>query len=250
MKNAPEARMKVRDIMSPRVISVAPDAGILEAVRLMLQNHISGLPVIDASGALVGVVTEGDFLRRGETGTERRRSRWLEFLVGPSRLADEYVHTNSRTVKDVMTPEAVTIDEDAGLDEAVELMESRRIKRLPVVRDGLVVGIVSRANLLHALVSLATSAPPVAMSDVAIREALLAQFEKLTWAPAALVDPVVKDGVVELWGTITEEAQREALKVCARNIPGVKSVVSRLTWIEPMSGMAIGEPEEDQRAAQ
>jgi CBS domain-containing protein len=241
--------MKVRDIMSPRVISVAPDAGILEAIRLMLQNHISGLPVIDASGALIGIVTEGDFLRRGETGTERKRSRWLEFLLGPSRLADEYVHTHSRTVKDVMTPEAITIGEDAGLDEAVEIMERRRIKRLPVVRGGQVVGIISRANLLHALVSLAVTAPPPALTDVAIREELLGQFQKMTWAPAALVDPVVKDGVVELWGTITEEAQREALKVCAQNIPGVRSVVSRLTWIEPMSGMAIDEPEE-QRAAQ
>jgi CBS domain-containing protein len=242
--------MKVRDIMSPRVISVAPDASILAAIRLMLQNHISGLPVIDSSGALVGVVTEGDFLRRSETGTERKRSRWLEFLVGPARLADEYVHTHARSVKDVMTAEPVTISEDAGLDEAVALMEGRRIKRLPVVRGRQVVGIVSRANLLHALVSLAAAAPPPAMSDVAIRNALLAQFEKLTWAPAALVDPIVRDGVVELWGTITEEAQRAALKVCAQNIPGVKSVVSHLTWIEPMSGMAIGEPEEDQRAAQ
>jgi CBS domain-containing protein len=242
--------MKVRDIMSPRVISVTPEASVMAAVRLMLQNHISGLPVIDATGALVGVVTEGDFLRRSETGTERKRPRWLEFLVGPGRLADEYVHTHSRSVKDVMTAEPVTISEDGGLDEAVELMESRRIKRLPVVRGGQVVGIVSRANLLHALVSLAIAAPPPAMDDVAIRNALLAQFEKLTWAPAALVHPVVKDGVVELWGTITEEAQREALKVCARNIPGVKSVVSRLTWIEPMSGMAIGEPEDEQRAAQ
>jgi CBS domain-containing protein len=242
--------MKVRDIMSPRVISVAPEAGILEAIRLMLQNHISGLPVIDSSGALVGVVTEGDFLRRGETGTERKRPRWLEFLVGPSRLADEYVHAHARTVKDVMTATPVTISEDAGVDEAVEIMESRRIKRLPVVRSGEVIGIVSRANVVHALVSLAIAAPPPALTDVAIRDALLAQFQELTWAPAALVDPVVKDGVVELWGTITEEAQREALKVCAQNIPGVKSVVSHLTWIEPMSGMAIGEPDEDQRAAQ
>jgi CBS domain-containing protein len=241
--------MKVRDIMSTRVISIAPDASILTAIRLMLQNHISGLPVIDPSGALVGVVTEGDFLRRSETGTERKRPRWLEFLLGPSRLADEYVQTHARRVGDVMTREPVTIGEDAGLDEAVEIMERRRIKRLPVVHGGQVVGIVSRANLLHALVSLAAVSPPTAATDMAIREALLAQFEKLTWAPAALVDPVVRDGEVELWGTITEEAQREALKVCAENIPGVKSVVSHLTWIEPMSGMAIGEPEEE-RAAQ
>jgi CBS domain-containing protein len=236
--------MKVRDIMTPRVISVTPEAGILEAIRLMLQNHISGLPVIDQSGALVGVVTEGDFLRRSETGTERRRPRWLEFLTGPGRLADEYVRTHARTVRDVMTPEPVTIAEDAALDAAVALMERLRIKRLPVVRGGEVVGIVSRANLLHALVGLAATARPPAMTDAAIRDALLAEFRKLTWAPAALVDPIVRDGVVELWGTITEESQREALKVCARNIPGVKSVVSHLTWIEPMSGIAVGEPEE------
>ncbi len=240
--------MKVCDIMSTRVISIAPDASIMAAIRLMLQNHISGLPVVDPSGALVGIVTEGDFLRRGETGTERKRPRWLEFLLGPGRLADEYVHTHARRVSDVMTSEPVTIAEDAGLDEAVEIMERRRIKRLPVIRRGQVVGIVSRANLLHALVGLAIASPRTATTDAAIREALLAQFEKLTWAPAALVDPVVRDGVVELWGTITEEAQREALKVCAENIPGVKSVVTHLTWIEPMSGMAIGEPEEGRAA--
>jgi CBS domain-containing protein len=236
--------MKVRDIMSTRVVSIAPDANVLEAVRLMLQNHISGLPVIDRSGALVGVVTEGDFLRRSETGTERKRPRWLEFLMGPRRLADEYVHTHARKVEDVMTREPITITEDAALDEVVRIMERRRIKRLPVMRGAQVVGIVSRANLLHALASLGAAASPPAKTDVAIREQLLVEFDRQTWAPVALIDVVVKDGAVELWGTITEEAQGEALKVCAENIPGVKSVVSHLTWIEPMSGMAIGEPEE------
>jgi len=232
--------MKVRDVMSARVVSIAPDANVLEAIRLMLQKHISGLPVIDTSGALVGVVTEGDFLRRAETGTERRRPRWLEFLLGPRRLADEYVHTHARKVEDVMTREPVTITEDASLDEVVRIMERRRIKRLPVMRGSEVVGIVSRANLLHALASLGAAAPPPAKTDVAIREHLLAEFDKQTWAPVALIDVAVKDGVVELWGTITEEAQGEALKVCAENIPGVKSVVSHLTWIEPMSGMVVG----------
>src|SRR5499425_3388644 len=134
--------MKVRDIMSTRVISIAPDASVLEAVRLMLQKHISGLPVIDQSGALLGVVTEGDFLRRTETGTERKRPRWLEFLMGPRRLADEYVQTHSRKVEDVMTLEPITITEDAALADVVQIMERRRIKRLPVVRDAQVVGIV------------------------------------------------------------------------------------------------------------
>jgi CBS domain-containing protein len=236
--------MKVSDIMSARVISIAPDTNVLEAIRLMLQNHISGLPVIDKFGTLVGVVTEGDFLRRSETGTERKRPRWLEFLLGPDRLASEYVHTHGRTVEDVMTREPITIAEDAPLDEVVKVMERRRIKRLPVVRGTKVVGIISRANLLHALASLGAKAPPPAKTDVAIRQQLLAEFEKQTWAPVALIDAVVKDGVVELWGTITEDSQGEALKVLAENIPGVKSVVSHLTWIEPMSGMVIGDPDE------
>jgi CBS domain-containing protein len=238
--------MRVCDIMSTRVISIAPDANVLEAIRLMLQNHISGLPVIDRSGALVGVVTEGDFLRRAETGTERKRPRWLEFLMGPRRLADEYVHTHARRIQEVMTSTPVTITEDAALDEAVRIMERRRIKRLPVMRSGQVVGIVSRANLLHALASLGAAASPPAKTDVAIREQLLAEFDRQTWAPVALIDVVVKDGAVQLWGTITEDAQREALKVCAENIPGVKSVVSHLTWIEPMSGMVISEPDDTQ----
>jgi len=229
--------------MSARVVSISPDANVQEAIQLMLQNHISGLPVIDTSGTLVGVVSEGDFLRRTETGTERRRPRWLEFLMGPRRMADEYVQAHARKVEGVMTREPVTITEDASLDEVVRVMERRRIKRLPVVRGKEVVGIVSRANLLHALASLAAAATPPAKSDVAIREQLLAEFEKQTWAPVALIDAVVKNGIVELWGTITEESQGKALRVCAENIPGVKSVVSHLTWIDPTSGIVISEPE-------
>ncbi len=235
--------MKASDIMTGRVISIAPDASVLEAIRMMLQMHISGLPVVDASGALVGVITEGDFLRRSETGTERKRPRWLEFLLGPRRLADDYVHTHARKVEEVMTREPITITEDTPLDEVVQIMERRRVKRLPVVRGTQVVGIVSRANLLRALASLAGAAPPPAKTDVEIRKQLLAEFDRQLWAPVALIDVVVKDGVVEFWGTITEESQGEALKVCAENIPGVKSVVSHLTWIEPMSGMVISEPE-------
>jgi CBS domain-containing protein len=126
--------MKAADVMTARVISVAPDASVLECVRLMLQHRISGLPVIDTKGALVGVVTEGDFLRRVEAGTQRKRPRWLEFLTGPGRLADEYVQSHGRKVSDVMTPEPVTIDEDTPVEEVVRLMEGRRIKRLPVMR--------------------------------------------------------------------------------------------------------------------
>src|SRR4249919_3017941 len=136
--------MKVRDIMTSPVVSVAPDSTVLEAIRIMLLRHISGLPVVDKDGKLVGIVTEGDFLRRAETGTERRRPRWLEFLLGPGRLADEYTHAHGRTVAEVMTRDPRTIAEDTPLEQAVQLMEKHRIKRLPVMRGDQVVGIVSR----------------------------------------------------------------------------------------------------------
>jgi CBS domain-containing protein len=144
--------------MTGRVVTVAPDASVLEAIRLMLERHISGLPVIDASGALVGVITEGDFLRRVETGTERKRPRWLELVLGPRRLAEEYVHTHARRVEEVMTREPITVTEDTPLDDVVKIMERRRIKRLPVMRGSQLVGVVSRANLLHALAALGRSA--------------------------------------------------------------------------------------------
>jgi CBS domain-containing protein len=239
--------MKARDIMSARVVSIAPEATVLDAVNLMLQHHISGLPVIDKAGALVGIVTEGDFLRRAETGTQRKRPRWLEFLVGPSSLAEDYVRSHGRRVEEVMTREPVTIGEDASLDEVVRIMERRRVKRLPVVRGRQVVGIVSRANLLHALASVGSALPEPAKSDAEIRERVVAELNKELWAPVALIDVVVRNGVVELWGSITEAKQGEALRVVCENIPGVKGVVSHLSWIEPMSGLVISESDVTKR---
>src|SRR5262249_50717787 len=187
------------------------------------------------------MVTEGDFLRRAETGTAPKRPRWLEFLVGPGRLAEEYVGTHARRVGEMMTLDPITVTEDATLDEIVKVMERRRIKRVPVMRGPQAVGTVSRSNLMHAVATLGRAAAAPAQSDAAIRQQLLDEFQKQFWAPAALIDVAVKDGVVELWGTILEGAQGEAIRVCAENIPGVKSVVSHLTWIEPMSGMVISE---------
>ena len=138
--------MKAGEVMTRNVVSIGTDASVADMVKLMFDNRISGLPVVDDQGGLVGIVTEGDCLRRAEIGTERKRPRWLELLIGPGRLADEYIHTHSRKVAEVMTQSPITITEDTSLEEVVHLMESRRIKRLPVVRNGKVVGIVSRAN--------------------------------------------------------------------------------------------------------
>jgi CBS domain-containing protein len=233
--------MQARDIMASRVVSIAPEATVLEAIELMLKNRISGLPVIDRTGELVGIVTEGDFLRRAETGTERKRPRWLEFLLGPNSLAKDYVRSHGRKVEEVMTKELVTVSEEAPLDEVVRIMERKRVKRLPVMRGRELVGIVSRASLLHAFATMSRDLPQPAKSDADIRRRVMEELAKQPWAPIALIDIVVKNGVVELWGSITEASQGEALRVCAENIPGVKAVVSHLSWIEPMSGLVISE---------
>ena len=220
--------------MSLEVVSVSPDASILEAVRLMLQNRISGLPVVDRQGSLVGVVTEGDFLRRAETGTQRKRARWIEFFMGQGQSADEYVRTHGRKVADVMTPTPITITEDTRLDDIVNLMEQRAVKRLPVARQGRVVGIVSRANLLHALASVVGELPASATTDVTIREQIMSELSNKAWSPRDF-NVVVRDGVVELWGEILNEREREAAKIAAENVAGVKAVKDHLVWGEPMS---------------
>jgi CBS domain-containing protein len=225
--------------MTSTVISVQPNATILQAARQMLQHHISGLPVIDHDGGLVGILSEGDFLRRQETSTERRRSRWLEFLMGPGRLAVEYSHSHGSKVAEVMTTDVHTVTEDTRLEDIVDLMERRRIKRVPVMRGKKIVGMVTRSNLMHAMVSLARAEPKSAKGDAAIRETLLAEMQKESWAPAAMVNVVVRDGVVELWGVIIDERQREALKIAAENIPGVRAVKDHMVWVEPTSGMVI-----------
>jgi CBS domain-containing protein len=228
--------------MTRKVLSIEPSASVLQAVHWMLQNKISGLPVVNADGDLVGVVTEGDFLRRSETATERKRPRWLAFLVGPGKLADEYVHTHARKITDVMTPEPYTVTEDTTLEDVVHLMEKHRIKRLPVVRGKKLVGIVSRANLLHALASLAPQMHSSAsdLTDETIRNLLLNELDHQKWAPVAFLNVVVRNGVAELWGTITDERERKALIVAAQNVPGVKDVKDNLVWVEPMSGVVIG----------
>jgi CBS domain-containing protein len=226
--------MKAREIMSLEVVSVSPDASILEAVRLMLQNRISGLPVVDRQGTLVGVVTEGDFLRRAETGTQRKRARWIEFFMGQGQSADEYVRTHGRKVADVMTPTPITITEDTRLDDIVNLMERRAVKRLPVARQGRVVGIVSRANLLHALASVVGELPASATTDVTIREQIMSELSNKAWSPRDF-NVVVRDGVVELWGEILDEREGEAAKIAAENVAGVKAVKDHLVWGEPMS---------------
>jgi CBS-domain-containing membrane protein len=241
--------MQVKDVMTRNVISVGVDEPVVKAAHLMLQNRISGLPVVDDKGGLVGVVTEGDFLRRREIGTQRRRPKWLEFIVGPGKLAEEYVHAAGRKVDEIMSPEPFTVAESDSLDDVVELMERRHIKRLPVMQEGRMVGIISRANLMHALASMARTTYEPTSDDSKIRDNILDALAKQNWAPH--VNIVFKNGVAELWGVITDERERHGIIVAVENVAGVEKVHDHLVWVEPMSGMAFpsAEDEAKERAA-
>jgi CBS domain-containing protein len=235
--------MRVRDAMTQGIIGVRDTASLAEAVETMLRAGISALCVFDERKALVGILSEGDLLRRGELGTEKRRPRWLESLLSGGRLAHAYAHEHGRTAAEVMTREVVTIDEDAPLAEAVDTMIRRRVKRLPVVRGGSVIGVVSRSDLLKRLyVELRRDTEP--RSDAEICVAIQAEIESRGWAPRASVRVLAKNGEVTLDGAIADERLREGLRVIAENIPGVKSVHDRLAWIEPNSGVLLSAEDE------
>jgi CBS domain-containing protein len=210
----------------------------------MLDHGLSGLPVVDDGGRPVGMLSEGDLLRRSELGTERKRPRWLAFLASPGRLAEEYTHTHGRLVADVMTDKVYSVAPDTPLQEVVQLMERHRIKRVPVLENGLLVGIISRANLLRALALAAPALPAGNRSDEEIRQRLARELASTAWAPRYMVDHVVQNGVVHLYGTILDEREREAICVAARNTPGVKEVHDHMVWCEPVSGAVLGLPAE------
>lgn len=240
--------MKARDVMTQTVTSVEADTPVHVAIRLMLQKKISGLPVVNGCGSVVGMVTEGDFLRRAESGTEHHRSRWLDFLMGPGLLADQYAKSHGQKVGEVMSADVKSVDENTQLSDIVAMMERHHIKRVPVLRGKKLVGIVTRANLLRALASVIHKLPSASVDDPGIRQKIIEQLNSEKWAPVATVDAIVRDGVVTLTGYVLDERQRAALKVLVENVPGVKQVRDHMVWVEPMSGVTIPS-EESQRGA-
>lgn len=236
--------MRAHQIMTRPVITVTPETTIVEAANTMLHRHVSGLPVVSAAGKLVGIVTEGDFIRRAEIGTERKHGRFMRFILGSGHAAADFVHEHGGKVGEIMTPDPLTISEDTNLDQIVRLMERNDIKRLPVTRGDRVVGIVSRSNLLQAVASLARQIPDPTADDDHIRNRIIDAVEENDWCPFGL-NVVVRDGIVHLGGVITEERSRQAAIVAAENVAGVKKVHDHLCWVEPMSGMYLNSPEDE-----
>ena len=178
--------MRAHQIMTRRVLTVVASASIVQAANIMLKNHVSGLPVVDHTGKLVGIVSQGDFIRRAEIGTQRKRARWLKILVGPGTVASDFVHERGRKVEEIMTLEPYTVTEDATLEEVVQLMEHHNVKRLPVMRADQLVGIVMRSNLLQAVAELAREVTDPTADDDHIRNHIIASIEKADWGPLGL----------------------------------------------------------------
>lgn len=220
--------MQVSDVMTVDVVSVSLDTPVDAIARLMVERRISGVPVVDRQSRVLGMVSEGDLIRRSETDTARRRSWWLQLLSPSAELASEYVKTHGRRAEHVMTRKVVTVAETAPLREVADLLERHGIKRMPVLRDGRLVGIISRANLLQALAS-AGASTAAARGDEAIRELLLAELRRQKWAPALPGNVIVTDGIVHLWGNVLSEEERTARRVAAENIDGVRGVEDHMT---------------------
>lgn len=231
--------MKARDIMQRQPITATPEMAIEDAVHLMIVHRISGLPVVDPAGAVVGILSESDLLRRMELGTEERLPGWRTWLAGQGRAAREYVRSHARRVGEVMTAPVISVTPQSDLADVVALMESRRIKRVPVLQDGRLVGILTRSDLVRALESLLPSADTRPIADAELRRRLLASLNEQPWAPRRSIDVKVVNGVVELFGVITNERAREAARVLAENTPGVRAVIDHLLWVEPMSGIPL-----------
>jgi CBS domain-containing protein len=236
--------MRAHQIMTRKVISVTPDTSIADAANTMLQQHISGLPVVGEAGNLVGIISEGDFIRRAEIGTQRKRGRWLKILVGPGGAATDFVHEQGRKVGEIMTPGPLTVTEDTTLETIVTVMEKNHVKRLPVVRGDQMVGIVTRTNLLQAVADLARNVPDPTADDDHIRHRIITAIEKADWMPIAL-SVTVRDGIVHLSGVISEERSRQAAIVAAENVSGVKDVHDHLCWVDPISGAYLYSPEDE-----
>ncbi|WP_118184508.1 CBS domain-containing protein [Paraburkholderia phosphatilytica] len=222
--------MQASDIMTTDVITVTPETSVYHAAALLTEHRISGMPVVDDEGQVVGIVSEGDLLHRIETGTLRRQRTWLaEFLHSTRELAGEYLKEHALKVGDVMTDNVISVRPTSSLGEIADLLDRHHIKRVPVLQEGRVVGIVSRSNLIHMLAGEAPSDAKTQAADETIHRHAVQALGGHRWAMAA-ENLVVVDGIVHVWGTVRSEEERDAIRVTIERVPGVKGVENHLGY--------------------
>ncbi len=228
--------MQASDVMVSKVITVAPDANVIEVAKILLAHCISAVPVIASDGKLVGIVSEGDLIRRSESETERQRSWWLELFTSSQTLASEFVKANARKVADIMTRPVIAAAPDTPLREIANLLEKHRIKRVPIVQNGKLVGIVSRANLLQALAS-ARSDAGASADDATLRRRIVDRLYGQSWPKPTQINVIVQAGTVDLWGFVENDLEKKAVRVMAEGTPGVRAVNDHLAYRPTVSAV-------------
>ena len=217
--------MRAIDVMTSEVVTVSDNASVAEVAKLLAERGISAVPVVDRETRVIGMVSEGDLLHRTEIGTERRRSWWLDMLASTNQLAGDYIKSHSGLVKDVMTRDVISVSDTTPVADIAIALETNLIKRVPVLRDGKLVGIVSRANLVRALATSGDQpSSDTEIDDLSIRDKLLTELKAQRWAEVSPANVSVKDGVVHLWSSYLSEQEKRALIVAAENTPGVRRV--------------------------
>jgi CBS domain-containing protein len=226
--------MKASDVMVSPVVTVRPTSSVQEVAKLLLEQRISGVPVVDDQNKVVGIISEGDLLHRAEAHTQHRRGWWLRLLVSSDQAASEYARARARKVEDLMVRDVVVASPETPLHEIAALLERHGIKRIPIVRDGELVGIVTRSNLIQAVAS-ARPAVEISVSDSKIRDQLLERLNRQGWAHTSLLNVTVNAGTVDLWGFARSEAERKAIRIAAETMPGVHAVQDHLTTAMPQA---------------
>ena len=231
--------MRARDIMVTDVISVGPEASVRDVAKILLADRISAVPVIDEQRHLVGIISEGDLIRRAELGTNHHRSWWLELFSGMNKeaLATRFLKSHGRKVKDVMTAKnLITAKPTTPIRDIAVSLEKNRIKRVPIVAKGQVVGIVSRANIIQALAGLPEGPAQTMTSDATIRKKVMKQIKAEKWSKGSLMNATVQSGRVHLWGVVDSVAEKEAARVAAELVEGVKEIDNNVTVLPVVAG--------------
>jgi CBS domain-containing protein len=216
--------MRAIDVMVRDVVTARPDTDVADAIKLLSEHDVSALPVVDEASNLVGMLSEVDLIHRAEIGTEKHRHWWLEAVTGATTLAEEFAKSHGKKVGEVMTTGVISVTEETSLSEIAALFERKRIKRVPVVKDGKLVGIVSRSNLIQALASVVGNVDQHDETDRRIRLDLLSRLREQSWTDFGSRNITVSDRVVHLWGLVGSEAERKALLALAEGVPGVSRV--------------------------
>lgn len=217
--------MKARDIMSSPVHTIRTDTSIIDIAALMATHRISGVPVVDDEGRMIGIVSETDLLHRAETGTERKRKWWISLFLDADMRARDYIKTHGHTAADLMSRFVISVPHDASLAAVADMLDVNNLKRVPVLENGRLIGMITRGDLVRAVADAGAMSQAPQREPAALQKAINEQLGRQSWLNAAFVNVIVTDTTVEIWGYVPSEDQRKALLILVKEMAGTSRTV-------------------------